>query len=155
MSLSSSNQKFCTYIIISYIYIYIIISCDALIPAVASSIVRSLKKLYFSVVSVILTTPEHRGLRPIYTVRCIARLIARSIENDQIALCKRDNLIARRIGQCIGDRQCVLDFWSPDQCLIARLSGTNKAELNKSRDRIRVNAYEMHRAINLAMHRTG
>ena len=62
-------------------------------------------------------------LRPIYTVRCIARLIARSIESDQIAPCKRDNLIARRIGQCIADRPCVLDFWSPDQCLIARLNG--------------------------------
>ena len=66
-------------------------------------------------------------LRLIYTVRCIARLIARSIarsiESNQNAPCKRDDLIARRIGQCIADRPCVLDFWSPDQCLIARLNG--------------------------------
>ena len=48
--------------------------------------------------------------RTIYTVRCIVR----SIENDQIWPCKRDNLIVRRIVRCIEDRTCVLYFWSFD-----------------------------------------
>ena len=61
-------------------------------------------------------TPSPKGL---FTWR---DYMALSIESNQIAECKRDNLIARRIGQCIADRPCVLDFWSPDQCLIAHLN---------------------------------
>ena len=66
-----------------------------------------LKPIKITHVKSIIATENIHFFRPIYTVRCIARLISRSIESDQIAPCKRDNLIARRIGQ-FGRRKSII-----------------------------------------------